>query len=139
MTSTKAKPKTYTTAQVETIAAQLRAMPAPAPPPMSKAQAVQALAAEIAARQQQGHTIEAIARTLTDAGLQIKPGTLKNYLQRSKSKTDSASKPKREKQKPAPKAVSGETPKASEAALLEALTETPKGTFSIPPDRTTGV
>lgn len=139
MTAQKARQKTYTTAQADKIEEALRAMPAPEPPPLSKAQVVQRIAAEIASRQQQGHTLDAIAKALTDAGMPIKAATLKSYLQRGKGKTDSTEKPKREKQKPEPKAVAEKTPKASKAAPSDAPTETPKGTFAIPPDRTTGV
>ncbi|MDQ0655169.1 hypothetical protein [Pseudomonas cedrina] len=51
---------------------------------VSKPEAVQMLAAQVAELQQKGYTIEMIAEIFTNRGLEIKPQTLKSYLTRAK-------------------------------------------------------
>jgi septum formation inhibitor MinC len=51
---------------------------------VSKPEAVQMLAAQVAELQEKGYTIEMIAEIFTASGLEIKPQTLKSYLTRAK-------------------------------------------------------
>ncbi|NWC89953.1 hypothetical protein [Pseudomonas reactans] len=51
---------------------------------VSKPEAVQMLAAQVAELQEKGYTIEMIAEIFTTSGLEIKPQTLKSYLTRAK-------------------------------------------------------
>lgn len=51
---------------------------------VSKPEAVQMLAAQVAELQEKGYTIEMIAEIFTARGLEIKPQTLKSYLTRAK-------------------------------------------------------
>lgn len=51
---------------------------------VSKPEAVQMLATQVAELQEKGYTIEMIAEIFTARGLEIKPQTLKSYLTRAK-------------------------------------------------------
>lgn len=76
-----------TIAQAEALAEILRALPAVENRNrvISKAEEVKILADEITALQSRNYTLQQIAEILTSDGLEIGTGTLKNYLQRSKS------------------------------------------------------
>lgn len=76
-----------TIAQAEALAEKLRALPAVENRNrvISKAEEVKILADEITALQNRNYTLQQIAEILTIDGLEIGVGTLKNYLQRSKS------------------------------------------------------
>jgi hypothetical protein len=70
---------------IEAIGAALDAL---APPlhvrtECSKAEAVAALAPRLLEQRKKGHGLGALAAMLTERGLPISPGTLKNYLQRA--------------------------------------------------------
>jgi hypothetical protein len=84
----------YTVESANRLAEELRAIPPkdPAKRKLDKQGMVRLLAGEIVALQQRGYTIEEVAEGLRGRGLAITTPTLKNYLQRAKSKTDSRSK-----------------------------------------------
>jgi hypothetical protein len=79
----------YTVEGANRLAEELRAIPPkdPAKRKLDKQGMVSLLAAEIVALQQRGYTIEEVAEGLRGRGLAITTPTLKNYLQRTKSKT----------------------------------------------------
>ena len=64
----------------------------PAKRKLDKQGMVRLLAGEIIALQQRGYTIEEVAESLRGRGLAITTPTLKNYLQRAKSKTEKRAK-----------------------------------------------
>lgn len=116
------KQQTYTTEQLEAIAAKLREMPAieKRKQEHSKQEAVRIISKEIAALQKRGYTLEQISETLRGEGMSIATPTLKIYLQRAK---------------PAKKAstqASKDTPPPTPAAKKPV--DTYKATFSPNPD-----
>lgn len=93
---------TFTTEQIEAIAAKLHEMPAVEKKDQkhSKQEAIKRLAKEINAMKKRGYTLDQIAETLRGEGLDIAIPTLKSYLQRAKGKAG----------KKAPAKVPAETP-----------------------------
>ena len=117
----------YTVESANRLAAELRAIPPkdPAQRRLDKQGMVRLLADEIIALQQRGYTIEEVAESLRGRGLDITTPTLKNYLQRTKGKTEKRSKSKPRTAKPAALYGERETPKhttapASAAAVANA-------------------
>lgn len=88
----------YTTEQLETIAARLKAMPPIEKKKQehSKQDSIKILAKEITSLQKRGYSLDQIAETLRGEGLDITTPTLKSYLQRIKA---TKSKPKKEQAK----------------------------------------
>ena len=84
----------YTVESANWLIAELRAIPPkdPAKRKLDKQRMVSLLAGELVALQQRGYTIEEVAESLRGRGLAITTPTLKNYLQRAKSKTEKRSK-----------------------------------------------
>ena len=84
----------YTVESANWLIAELRAIPAkdPAKRKLDKQRMVSLLAGEVVALQQRGYTIEEVAEGLRGRGFAITTPTLKNYLQRAKSKTEKRSK-----------------------------------------------
>jgi hypothetical protein len=84
----------YTVESANWLIAELRAIPPkdPAKRKLDKQRMVSLLADEISALQQRGYTIEEVAESLRGRGLAITTPTLKNYLQRAKSKTEKRAK-----------------------------------------------
>jgi hypothetical protein len=80
----------YTVESANRMAEELRAIPAkdPAKRKLDKQGMVSLLAGELIALQKRGYTIEEVAEGLRGRGLTITTPTLKNYLQRAKSKTE---------------------------------------------------
>jgi DNA-binding CsgD family transcriptional regulator len=108
MTAAAQRQTRYTVADVEQIAAKLRSMPDPpaAQQPVSKAEAIRLLRAEIANLQKRGYTLEQIAESISGAGLDINGNTLRNYMTRAKPKA--RNRPKAEASPaPAPPATPG--------------------------------
>ena len=84
----------YTLAQVNELAAALRALPAKDPYQRRflKLAAVAEIADEITALQQRGYTLEEVAGILTAEGVEITLGVLKEYLQRIRVRREKAAK-----------------------------------------------
>jgi len=84
----------YTVESANWLIAELRAIPPkdPANRKLDKQRMVSLLAGELIALQQRGYTIEEVAESLRGRGLAITTPTLKNYLQRAKSKTEKRAK-----------------------------------------------
>jgi len=84
----------YTVESANWLLAELRAIPPkdPAKRKLDKQRMVSLLAGEILALQERGYTIEEVAESLRGRGLAITTPTLKNYLQRAKSKTEKRAK-----------------------------------------------
>lgn len=84
----------YTVESANWLIAELRAIPPkdPAKRKLDKQRMVSLLAGELVALQQRGYTIEEVAESLRGRGLAITTPTLKNYLQRAKSKTEKRAK-----------------------------------------------
>jgi hypothetical protein len=84
----------YTVEGANRLAEELRAIPPkdPAKRKLDKQGMVRLLAGELLALQQRGYTIEEVAEGLRGRGLTITTPTLKNYLQRAKSKTEKRAK-----------------------------------------------
>ena len=101
----------YTVESANWLIAELRAIPPkdPAKRKLDKQRMVSLLAAELIALQQRGYTIEEVAESLRGRGLAITTPTLKNYLQRAKSKTEKRAKNGR----PRPAGRAARTPKAA--------------------------
>lgn len=76
-----------TIADAEALAAKLRALPARENKNriINKADEIKILANEIKSLQSRNYSLEEISELLTQDGLEISTGTLKNYLQRCKS------------------------------------------------------
>ena len=87
----------YTLESARRLAEELRAIPPkdPAQRRLDKQAMVRELAQELIALQQRGYTIEEVAGSLRERGLEITTPTLKNYLQRAKSTGAKARKPRR--------------------------------------------
>src|SRR3954464_11326637 len=77
----------YTLESARRLAEDLRAIPAkdPSQRRLDKQAMVRELAQELVALQQRGYTIEEVADSLRERGLEITTPTLKNYLQRAKN------------------------------------------------------
>jgi len=118
----------YTVESANWLIGELRAIPPkdPAKRKLDKQRMVSLLAGELIALQQRGYTIEEVAESLRGRGLAITTPTLKNYLQRAKSKTE-----KRAKSgvRTAPRASGSGTPKTvkreESSAPAPATTQTP--------------
>jgi hypothetical protein len=84
----------YTVESANWLIAELRAIPAkdPAKRKLDKQAMVSLIASELVALQKRGYTIEEVAEGLRGRGFAITTPTLKNYLQRAKSKTEKRSK-----------------------------------------------
>jgi hypothetical protein len=84
----------YTVESANWLIEELRAIPPkdPAKRKLDKQGMVKLLAGELIALQQRGYTIEEVAESLRGRGLGITTPTLKNYLQRAKSKTEKRAK-----------------------------------------------
>ena len=84
----------YTVESANRMAEELRAIPAkdPAKRKLDKQGMVSLLAGELIALQKRGYTIEEVAEGLRGRGFTITTPTLKNYLQRAKSKTEKRAK-----------------------------------------------
>ena len=132
----------YTVESANWLIAELRAIPPkdPAKRKLDKQRMVSLLAGELIALQQRGYTIEEVAESLRGRGLAITTPTLKNYLQRAKSKAE-----KRAKSggRTAPSQSSSGTPKAAKReasnAPAPATTQAPtpaKQTASTPAEGT---
>ena len=93
----RADEQTYEPAELEKMAAGLRALPAmdPSRRRTNKQGAVRYLAKEIAAVQARGYTVEEIVESLHGLGLDITTPTLKSYLQRAKNHASKRSKARR--------------------------------------------
>ena len=87
----------YTLEAARRLAEELRAIPAkdPAQRRLDKQAMVRELAQELIALQPRGYTIEEVAGSLLERGLEITTPTLKNYLQRAKNAGAKARKPRR--------------------------------------------
>jgi hypothetical protein len=87
-------PIEYTVESANWLIGELRAIPPkdPAKRKLDKQRMVSLLAGELVALQQRGYTIEEVAESLRGRGLAITTPTLKNYLQRAKSKTEKRAK-----------------------------------------------
>ena len=109
----------YTVESANWLIAELRAIPAkdPAKRKLDKQRMVSLLADELIALQRRGYTIEEVAESLRGRGLAITTPTLKNYLQRAKSKTDK--RPKSSARIAASRSGSG-TPKAAKREVSSA-------------------
>ena len=119
----------YTVESANWLIAELRAIPPkdPAKRKLDKQRMVSLLAGELIALQQRGYTIEEVAESLRGRGLAITTPTLKNYLQRAKSKTE-----KRAKSGPRT-ASSGPGSGTPKAAKREALNAPAPATNETPP------
>jgi hypothetical protein len=119
----------YTVESANRMAEELRAIPAkdPAKRKLDKQGMVSLLASELIALQQRGYTIEEVAESLRGRGLAITTPTLKNYLQRAKSKTEKRAK---SGARVTSSRSGGETPKAAkpEAPNASAPVMTPTTT-----------
>jgi hypothetical protein len=84
----------YTLAQVNELAAALRALPAKDPyqQRFHKLAAIAEIADEITALQKRGYTLEEVAGILTAEGVELTLGTLKMYLQRIRIRKERAAK-----------------------------------------------
>jgi hypothetical protein len=84
----------FTVESAKRLAEELRAIPPkdPAKRKLDKQGMVSLLASELVALQQRGYTIEEVAEGLRGRGLAITTPTLKNYLQRAKSKPEKRAK-----------------------------------------------
>lgn len=93
----RADEQTYEPAELDKMAAGLRALPAmdPSKRRTNKQGAVRYLAKEIAAVQARGYTVEEIVESLHGLGLDITTPTLKSYLQRAKNRAAKGSKARR--------------------------------------------
>lgn len=118
----------YTVESANWLIAEMRAIPAkdPAKRKLDKQAMVSLLASELIALQQRGYTIEEVAEGLRGRGFAITTPTLKNYLQRAKSKTEKRAK---SGARPAPSRSGSGTPKAAKReapnAAAPATTPTP--------------
>ena len=112
----------YTIAQLDSIAAKLRALPPiDKQRKVSKQAAVKRLTKEITALQKRGYTLEQIADALRGEGLEISTRMLSTYLQRAK---------------PAHKTRSGtDHRKAPSAPKPEIKPSASSGDFTLRPDR----
>jgi len=117
----------YTKEMLEAIAVKLRNMPPieEKTKEYSKQDAVRILAQEINALKGRGYTLDQIAETLKGEGLDISTLTLKNYLQRTKSKRAKRENGRAKKDTPPP---------APRPAVKEQATSKAKGTFTPTPD-----
>jgi hypothetical protein len=119
--------KKYNADDLESVADKLKNMPAveKKDTEVSKSEAIKMLLSEIILMQERGYSLEQIADTLTDNGVDIKTPTLKSYLQRHKSNLKAGS----ETKKKAPASTKKKTVK-------EAKKKTGKdATFTTKPDR----
>lgn len=112
----------YTVESANRLATELRAIPPkdPGQRRLDKQGMVRLLAEEIIALQQRGYTLEEVAESLRGRGLEITTPTLKNYLQRAKSKTEKRSKSKPRATKPAGRGGAPETAKRDMASASAA-------------------
>lgn len=80
------RPRTYTLAKLNQIAASLRDLPEldPLRRRLDKLGAIHRLRESILAARRRGYTLDEIAETLSAAGIQIKGATLRVYLHRAK-------------------------------------------------------
>ncbi|WP_137808374.1 hypothetical protein [Pseudomonas sp. G(2018)] len=83
---------------------------------VSKPEAVQMLAAQVAELQEKGYTIEMIAEIFTARGLEIKPQTLKSYLTRAKGQKGQKKRGSKAPAKPPAKSLDNSVKKASDEA-----------------------
>jgi hypothetical protein len=118
---------------VEALRAKMEAMPVAdtGKQELSKQQAVSELREAIALLQERGYSLEAIAKTLSEGGVELKTTTLKSYLQRSKgTKSPAKRKPKADAPKAAEKATSAPTKAGGGEAVEKAkkVIETTKPT-----------
>lgn len=76
----------YTIEQIDQVGAGLLALPAldASKRKLDKQAAVRRIKDQIATAQQRGYTLEQIAQSMTELGIQITTPTLKSYLQRAK-------------------------------------------------------
>lgn len=112
----------YTVESANRLAEELRAIPPkdPAKRKLDKQGMVSLLAGELVGLQQRGYSIEEVAESLRGRGLAITTPTLKNYLQRAKSKPDNRAKNgARSSGSGAPKAAKREPPNASAPATAQ--------------------
>lgn len=86
----------YTVEEIDAMAGRLRALPAieDSKRTLNKQGVIKRLAAEIAALHERGYTIEQVAESLCDVGLEITTPTLKSYLQRMKKESARGSRKK---------------------------------------------
>lgn len=88
--------------KVEELRQKLKAAPKVSPEKIevTKTEAIGLLKGDIEAMQKRGYSLEAIAKFITDDGIEITTPTLKSYLQRAKKSTKTrsqkAAKPKQE-------------------------------------------
>ncbi|MHC5208991.1 hypothetical protein [Pseudomonas chlororaphis] len=80
---------------------------------VSKPEAVQMLATQVAELQKKGYTIEMIAEIFTTRGLEIKPQTLKSYLTRAKVQKSPKKRGSKAPSKPSAKPLDNDGKKAS--------------------------
>lgn len=94
---------TYTREKTEDLIRVLRALPAleASKQKLTKQAVVKHLAAEIAALQQRGYTLEQIVESLRGEAFEISTATLKSYLQRTKRKPARATPRKKSTASPA--------------------------------------
>jgi hypothetical protein len=81
---------------------------------VSKPEAVQMLAAQVAELHAKGYTIEMIAEIFTTSGLEIKPQTLKSYLTRAKGQKGQKKRVSKAPAKPPAKPLDNSEKKASD-------------------------
>ena len=117
----------YTVESANRMAEELRAIPAkdPAKRKLDKQGMVSLLAGELIALQQRGYTIEEVAESLRGRGLSITTPTLKNYLQRAKSKPE---KPAKNGARTASSRPGSGTPKTAKREASNAPAPTPTRT-----------
>jgi hypothetical protein len=127
----------YTLESTRRLAEELRAIPPkdPAQRRLDKQAVVRELAEEIIALQNRGYTLEEVAESLRGRGFEITTATLKNYLQRAKSKQGKGPKAQRPaaacrgRAQPRDVAMSASAPsRAAERAATESEAKTPANT-----------
>ena len=118
----------YTQEMIEAIAKKLRDMPPieEKTKEYNKQDAVRILAQEINALKGRGYTLDQIAETLKGEGLDISTLTLKNYLQRTKSKRAKRKNERAKKDTP--------PPPPRPAVKEQATSRSPRATFTPIPD-----
>jgi hypothetical protein len=122
----------YTLESARRLAEELRAIPAkdPAQRRLDKQAMVRELAQELIALQQRGYTIEEVADSLRERGLEITTPTLKNYLQRAKSAGAKARKPRRPPGPPGGRAEAGASATPKPPTARAQANSSPKTTVS---------
>jgi hypothetical protein len=112
----------YTLETARRLAEELRAIPAkdPSKRRLDKQGMVRELAQELSALQRRGYTIEEIAESLRERGLDLTTPTLKNYLQRAKG---AGRKSRKARRRAVPPRAGAETGKATRSSSVPPVAE----------------